>query len=246
MFTSGENLTVSPEIPVVEKKGDGTSVSGFRVLEQKQEGLYTVVWHPIGGQPAPETLCALSDAIRDMDQAEMRLAPDESAYIVNLTGAEAEKIMEITADSAATLFETSVSCIGASICQVGLRDSQALLAACVNAVREAGIPNGALPQIHISGCPSSCGTHQTGAIGFRGASKSIDKKPHSAFMLYVNGDERQGQETMGKELGTILETQIPDFLVELGKIVADSGKDFAEWNAEDPEGLERVAAKYLA
>lgn len=246
VFTSGEDLTVSPEIPVVEKKGDGTSVSGFRVLEQKQEGLYTVVWHPIGGQPAPETLCALSDAIRDMDLAEMRLAPDESAYIVNLTGAEAEKIMEITADSAATLFETSVSCIGASICQVGLRDSQALLAACVNAVREAGIPNGALPQIHISGCPSSCGTHQTGAIGFRGASKSIDKKPHSAFMLYVNGDERQGQETMGKELGTILETQIPDFLVELGKIVADSGKDFAEWNAEDPEGLERVAAKYLA
>ena len=111
---------------------------------------------------------------------------------------------------------------------------------------EAGIPNGALPQIHISGCPSSCGTHQTGAIGFRGASKSIDKKPHSAFVLYVNGNERQGQEAMGKELGTILESQIPDFLVELGKLVADSGKTYEEWNAGDPEGLERAAAKYLA
>lgn len=245
VFASGEDLTISPEIPAVEKQGDGTAVSGFRILEQKQEGLYTVVWHPIGGQPAPETLCALSDAIRDMDQAEMRLAPDESAYIVNLTGKEAQAVMEITSDSAATLFETSVSCIGASICQVGLRDSQALLAACVSAVREAGIPNGALPQIHISGCPSSCGTHQTGAIGFRGASKSIDKKPQSAFVLYVNGDERQGQEAMGRELGTVLEADIPEFLVELGKAVAASGKDFAEWNAQDPEALERIAAKYL-
>lgn len=246
VFASGEDLTISPELPSVEKKGDGTSVSGFRVLEQKQEGLYTVVWHPIGGQPVPELLCALSDTIRDMDQVEVRLAPDESAYIINLTGSEAQKLLELTKDSAATLFETSVSCIGASICQVGLRDSQALLAECVRAVREAGIPNGALPQIHISGCPSSCGTHQTGALGFRGASKSIDKKPHSAFVLYVNGEERQGQEAMGKELGTILEAQIPQFLVELGNTVAASGKDFSEWNAQDANALERVAEKYLA
>lgn len=246
VFASGEDLTIAPEIPVLEKSGDGTTAAGPRVLEQKQEGLYTVVWHPIGGQPAPEVLCALSDALSGMDQVEMRLAPDESAYIINLTGQEAQKVMEVTSDSAASLFETSVSCIGASICQVGLRDSQALLAACVDAVREAGIPDGALPQIHISGCPSSCGTHQTGALGFRGASKSIDKKPHSAFVLYVNGDERQGRETMGRELGTILETEIPKFLTELGTTVAASGMGFAEWNEKDGKALERIAEKYLA
>lgn len=246
VFASGEDLTIAPEIPVLEKSGDGTTAAGSRVLEQKQEGLYTVVWHPIGGQPAPEVLCALSDTLSGMDQVEMRLAPDESAYIINLTGQEAQKVMEVTSDSAASLFETSVSCIGASICQVGLRDSQALLAACVDAVREAGIPDGALPQIHISGCPSSCGTHQTGALGFRGASKSIDKKPHSAFVLYVNGDERQGRETMGRELGTILETEIPKFLTELGTTVAASGMGFAEWNEKDGKALERIAEKYLA
>lgn len=245
VFDSGEDLRISVEPQTVTKQGDGTAVSGFRVSEQKQPGLYTVAWHPIGGQPDMDTLCALSDAIQDMEAVEIRLAPDETAYIINLTGSEAERILAVTADSAATIFENSVSCIGASICQVGVRDSQALLQACVKAVREAGIPNGALPQMHISGCPSSCGTHQTGAIGFRGAAKSIDGKSQPAFMLFAGGNERQGEETMGRELGTILETQIPDFLVKLGQTVAASGMDYTEWNARNPEAIVQIAAEYI-
>ncbi|MDO5783712.1 MAG: nitrite/sulfite reductase [Eubacteriales bacterium] len=244
VYDSVEDLKISAAIPEVTKQGSG-AISGARILEQKQDGLYTVVWHPVGGQPKPESLCALSDAVQNMEAVEMRLSPDETAYIINLTAAEAEKVLAATQDTAQTLFETSVSCIGASICQVGARDSQSLLQACVQAVREAGIPDGALPQIHISGCPSSCGTHQTGAIGFRGAAKMIDKKPQSAFLLYINGNERQGQEAMGKEVGTILESQIPEFLVKLGKAVAESGTDFAAWKEENPEGIEAIAAAYV-
>ena len=144
-----------------------------------------------------------------------------------------------------SLFETSVSCIGASICQIGLRDSQELLLSCVKAVRDAEIPDGALPQIHISGCPSSCGTHQTGEIGFRGAAKSVDGKVHPAFVLYINGCQTQGNESMGKEIGTILQKDIPEFLVTLGKTVALSGQDFHTWRNANPEELERMAADYL-
>ena len=246
VFASGENLDIFVSPTVVTKTGDGSTVTDRRAKEQKQEGLYTVEWHPLGGQPTPKVFCALSDAMQEMDGVQMRLAPDETAYIVNLTGNEAKKVLEITADdSAKSLFETSVSCIGASICQVGVRDSQALLAACVKAVREAEIPDGALPQIHISGCPSSCGTHQTGEIGFRGGMKMVDKKPQPAFVLYVNGDSHEGHETMGRELGAMLETKIPEFLVSLGKTVAESGKDFASWKAEDETAIDKIAAQYL-
>lgn len=246
VYASGEDLTLSVEPQTISKTGDGTTASGPRVLEQKQSGLYTVVWHPIGGQPAPETLCALSDLLQEMQDAELRLAPDEAAYIVNLTGAEAEKVLAATADSARSLFETSVSCIGGATCQVGMRDSQGLLAACVAAVREANLPDGALPQMHVSGCASSCGTHQTGSIGFRGASKLVDGKPQSAFTLFVGGCDQQGKEAMGRELGAILKSKIPAFLVELGKTVAASGMDFAAWRESDPEGIDRIAAPYLA
>lgn len=214
VFASGEELTIQAEEISAGKSGDGTEASGKRVIPQKQPGLYTVLWHPLGGMPAPEELCALNEALQEMPGAEMRLAPDESAYLINLTGAEAERILKLTGNGAETVFETSVSCIGASTCQVGVRDSQALLAACVKAVREAQIPDGVLPQIHISGCPSSCGTHQTGVIGFRGGAKKAEGKLQPAFVLYVNGKESQGQEAMGRELGTVLEAEIPAFLVK--------------------------------
>lgn len=246
VFDSGEDLRISVNAKTVTKQGDSTQVTDKRIIEQKQEGLYTVEWHPIGGQPQIDTFCTLYDTIRDMDEVEMRLAPDETAYIINLTGAEAKRVLAVTADGAATDFEKSVSCIGASICQVGARDSQALLAASVKAVREAVIPDGALPQIHISGCPSSCGTHQTGAIGFRGGMKKVDGKPQPAFVLYINGRQQQGQETMGQEVGTILETKIPEFLVKLGKAVSESGMDFAAWNAKYPTGINEIAAEYIA
>ena len=152
-------------------------------------------------------------------------------------------MLDLTHESAQTLFESSVSCIGGTTCQVGTRDSQGLLRSCVAAVREAGLPDGALPQIHISGCPSSCGTHQTGPMGFRGASKLVDGKPQPAFTLFVGGDDRQGSETMGRELGVMLEEQIPAFLVEVGKAAA--GEGFAAWRESDPAALEAIAAKYL-
>lgn len=247
VFDSGEDLRLSNITEYkIEKHGDGTQISDRRVLEQKQDGLYTVIWHPIGGMPDVKVFCALNDVMQQLDGVQMRLAPDETAYIVNLTGSEAKKVLEITKESAESLFETSVSCIGASICQVGVRDSQALLAACVQAVREAGIPDGMLPQIHISGCPSSCGTHQTGEIGFRGGMKKVDGKPESGFMLYVNGCEYQGQETMGRELGVILETKIPEFLVKLGKAVTESGMDYENWRIKNPDALEQIAAEYVA
>lgn len=245
VIASGEDLTLNITPTPVAKSGDGTTASGPRVLPQKQDGLYTVVWHPVGGQPAMDELCALSDLLQDIPAAEMRLAPDEAAYIVNLTGAEAEKVIAATPHSAQSLFETSVSCIGGATCQVGMRDSQGLLAACVAAVREAALPDGALPQIHISGCASSCGTHQTGAIGFRGASRLVDGKPQSAFTLFVGGQDRQGCEAMGRELGAMLEGDIPAFLVALGKAVAASGMDYAAWSAADPAAIDAIAAPYL-
>lgn len=243
---SDEDLTLSLTPAPCTKTGDDSTAAGPRILPQKQEGLYTVLWHPLGGQPSLDSLCALSDLLQTIPQAELRLAPDEGAYIINLTGSEAEQVLAATPDSARSLFETSVSCIGGQTCQVGMRDSQGLLAACAAAVQAAGLPDGALPQIHISGCPSSCGTHQTGMLGFRGASKMVDGKPQPAFTLFVGGEQAQGREAMGRELGAMPEGEIPAFLVELGQAAAASGQDFAAWYAADPAALERIAAPYLA
>ena len=230
----------------VTKTGDGSTVSDPRVIPQKQAGLYTVTYHPIGGQPDKAVFLALCDLIQSIPDAELRLSPDETAYIVNLTGSEAVRVLALTEEDAAhTPFEASVSCIGAATCQVGVRDSQALLRACVDAVRAAKLPANALPQMHISGCPSSCGTHQTSPIGFRGGMKLVDGKPASAFVLNIDGNELQGKESLGRELGAILDTDIPNFLVEVGQTVAASGMDFEQWYETNKDSFAALAQKYI-
>lgn len=245
VYASGEDLKLSITETPLTKQGDGSTVEGFRVIPQKQEGLYSVLYHPIGGQPPITWFASIYGLIRDMQDVELRLSPDETIYIINLTGAEAQAVLKATEGGAETLFETSVSCIGGTTCQVGPRDSQGLLAACIKAVREAELPADALPQIHISGCTSSCGTHQTGAIGFNGTVKMIDKVAHPAFFLHVNGREGQADACIGTQLGAILETDIPSFLVELGRTVAESGLSFFAWRDANPGKLEELARKYI-
>lgn len=239
-----ENMEIAVETVPVTKASDGTEIEHIRVIPQKQEGLYAVKYHPIGGCPAPEKFREIYDAILPMEEVELRIAPDETVYIINCTGSEAKKILDITKDSARTAFESSVACIGAAICQVGVRDSQKLLSTLVEASEEWGYADGVLPQIHISGCPSSCGTHQIGRIGFRGGVKRVDNKPQPAFVLVVNGKEEEGQEQFGEQLGTILESDIPKFLKELGDEIAAAGTTFDVWYEGHEDRLREIAASY--
>ena len=244
VLSSGEILDLTAAT-VPEKKGEGTAVSHARMIPQKQEGLYAVCWHPLGGQPDKESFLKLAKAVLAIPGAEMRLSPDQSAYIINLTAKEAEEILSLTQGGAENAFEASVSCIGGATCQVGIRDSQGLLIQCIEAVRKAKIPSGALPKMYISGCPSSCGTHQAGVMGFRGGTKTVDGKPQSAFTLFADGVETQGEEKLAHEIGAILEEDIPGFLVKLGQTVAASGMDFATWRKAFPQALEEIAAAYM-
>lgn len=230
-----------------EKQADGSAIDHPRAIPQKQHGLYAVVYHPIGGNPSLDTMASLEAVLKEMKGVELRLSPDGSEYIINLTGDEAKKVIEATeADHARSLFETSVCCIGASICQTGVRDSQELLHACIAAVREAGIKDGALPKIHISGCPSSCATHQTAPLSFRGGVKKTEAGMVPAFCMFVGGSEKMGCEKLGTEVGAIATEQVPVFLVTLGKTVEAAGGNYAEWLQQNPDGLLKIAAPFLA
>lgn len=229
--------------PTITKKGDG-SISGKRILNQKQEGLYAVSYHPIGGCLAPEKPAQLYHIIKDMPDTELRLSPDGTIYIINLSSSEVPAVLKATEDGAETLFETSVSCIGASICQHGLRDSQGLLNACVNRVRQEGFGDGLLPRVHISGCPSSCGSHQVAALGFVGHSKKVDGAMQSAFKVFVNGCETNPGARLGEEKGVLLETVIPDFFVALGRLIQKTHTSFEEWFQEHPEDLDQLIQEY--
>ena len=216
-----------------------------RVITQKQAGLYAVAYHPIGGMVPAQKFEEIYEVIKNAAKAEVRVAPDETMYIINLNAQQAEKIHKITADGAKNLFETSVSCIGSTVCQIGLRDSQGLLASIVEAVEPYHFADGVLPRIHISGCPSSCGTHQIGKLGFRGASKSVNGKAEPAFAFYVNGQDTQGEERFGEEWGIMLATDIPKFFVKLGTVISEEKVSYEQWYKKNMDTLKNIAEPYL-
>lgn len=234
-------LSVTPYSSDKPKDGE---LSHPRAILQKQPGLYAVSYHPIGGCLSSDALRNIYQAILPMKDVQLRLSPDEGMYIINCTAKEAETLIELTKDGAGTLFETSVACIGSQICQLGLRDSQSLLKACTNAVRSCHFDDGTLPKIHISGCPSSCGSHQAAELGFRGAVKQSPDGPKPAYALFFGGSEALGNERLGTELCVMREENIPKFLVALGSRVQDSHMTFSGWIQTNYDVFSELAQVY--
>ena len=236
-------LTVTEE--TINKTGSGEIVDP-RVIKQKQAGLYAVYYHPIGGDIDIERFIQLEQLIAGMPEVECRITSNEGLYIINLTADEAKQVLAVTDDSAKTEFETSVACIGAAICQVGLRDSQEMLRELVEAMRKLNFNDRVLPKIHISGCPSSCGTHQVGSIGFQGSVKVIDKQPHQAFVMVVNGKANLEDRCLGQSIGTILKRDMVAFFTELGEKIQNAGSTFDEWSVAHEEEFMALCKKYTA
>ncbi len=240
-----EQLDFEPSIEVNSKKGKLASTESWRLLPQKQEGLYTVLLHPICGDITIFELKAIYDVIKNYDNVELRIGPDQTIYIINLNGDEVNTVLDVTKFGAKNAFETSVSCVGASICQVGLRDSHGMLHDLIYSLRNDGNISDYLPRIHVSGCPSSCGTHQIGKIGFQGSFKLVDKKPEPAFIITINGNDLKDNERFGNQIGTILQVNIYPFFKELGSYLVNNKITFDDLLEKKYEEFNKIISKYI-
>lgn len=200
----------------------------------------------MGGILTPKKAAQLYQLIEPMEDVEIRLTPEEGLYVINCNADEAQSILEACKDGAQTLFETSVACIGASTCQVGIGDSQALLSACIEAVRKEDFDDGVLPKIHISGCPSSCGAHQIGELGFRGGIKQTPEGPKPAFAVFEGGCPFEGREVLADMGQSILARDIPPFLTELGRMISDDNSTYEKWIPFHHDRLLELIRKYTA
>ncbi len=227
----------------IEKTGDGTVPVSGRARPQCQEGLFYVTYHPLGGDPAPRKMLEIRDAIRDIEGAEIRISPNETMYIVNLTGAEADRIAEVTSDGSNTLLEASVPCVGRTICQIGLRDSPGLLRELIRMEKEEGFADRILPMVRISGCQNSCAAHQVGTVSLCGA-PSIGGE--EAFSVFVNGSHILGKERLGRSIGSVKISDIPEMFRKIGYAVTESGSgSFLEWYGKNPERLTEICSPFL-
>ena len=241
-----DTLKINPCERKVLKAGGKTGIKSFRLTEQKQEGLYSVYVKPIGGKFKTADLEKILRTIEDMQDVELRLTMTEGFYIINLNGEEAKRILDLTDSMSAKIrLEDSVSCIGVPTCQMGAMESQTLLNQILVYFKENNMTEDILPRLAISGCPNSCTVHELMPIGFAGKMKRIDGAMQNAFELHVGGKLGVGQTKLGTHVGEILQTRIPEYLMEIAKELKKENMEFECWYGNNEERFKEITNKYL-
>ena len=227
------------------KKGIKVDIIDNRLTEQKQEGLYSVYLHPVGGQIALENLKEIIMILETCESPEIRLSKTEGIYFRNLNGVEAKDLLEITKDMGGESdFEQSISCIGVPTCQIGICDSQDTLREMITYVKENKGDTKYLPKVYISGCGNSCGAQEIGAIGFAGKKKRVDNELLECFELFVDGSHKANEVRLAEKYGEILKRDIPKFMLELSNILKESNKSFREYISVKNDDFKELVEKY--
>ena len=242
---SNENLEIDVKKKTYNKEGIETSVENPRLFPQKQPGLYSLYIHPIGGQLSLKDLNLILAETENIEDVEIRLSLTEGLYIRNLNGKEAESLLEKTKHiGGITRLAHSVSCIGVPICQMGILNTQDTLKAIVNYFDKNNFTKDVLPQIHISGCPNSCGVHEIGKIGLCGKMKRINGELKNVFELHLGGNLGIGKTELAKSHGDILQERIPEFLYKLAVIIYDSNEEFTNCLQTHKQQINEILNEY--
>lgn len=241
-----ENLDLNVSQKVYNKDGVKIDLSHKRLIEQKQEGLYTVYFHPIGGILKLDTFKLILDNIEKIEDVEVRLSMSEGIYIRNLNGNEAKELLNLTQNlGGETLLEQSTACIGVPVCQIGIGHSQFLLNEIIEYFNQKEFDKDILPSIRISGCNNSCGTHQIGKLGFAGKKKRVNDNSIEVYQLYMDGRKGTNGAYLGKLVGDITREDIPKFLYDLSVEIDSLGITYDEFVKNNTNNLEAIVNKYL-
>jgi ferredoxin-nitrite reductase len=242
----GTDLTIKIIKKENNKKGKDTQAKSKRLFKQKQEGLYSVNFHPIGGQLEIGTMKVILDKINEFVDPELRTTMTQTLFIRNLDGAEAEELLNLTEGLGAEInIEKSVACTGAPMCQNGVGDSQKTLNNILDLLKENNITKDILPKLNISGCKNSCTDHEINRIGFMGKKKKVNNNIEVVYSIFVNGKIGIGKTEFVDSCGDILQDDVPKFCLEMAKKIEKSNKDFGTWINEDKDEFKEILDKYL-
>lgn len=241
-----ENLTLNLQPHECRKEGIETDLENGRLIEQKQKGLYSVYFHPIGGELYLKDLKEVLDEVEKIEDIEIRLAMTEGLYFRNLNGKEAEKLIKFTEERGGeNHLEQSVSCIGVPICQMGILESQKVLRDIIDYFREKKFTKDVLPRVHISGCMNSCGIHQASLIGLTGRKKKVDGELTDVFELHINGSFEDGSARLGKIYGEIPASEVPKFLYELALLIEPKNINFYDYVEKYEDEFNELVGQFV-
>ena len=232
---------------------------------QKQPGLYSILIHPPFGVLTSDVLEQIVQYLKKITDAkqesspenvipkdygrnllpQVRLSMEEEMYIRNLTLDQANDLLEIVAgENLETNLSFGFSCIGVPTCQIGILESRELLKAILTAVRNQGLDENLYPQIHISGCPNSCGRHQIAPLGFVGKKQFMNGAVHDVYEIYVGGKLGVSVTKLGERVAAMRKEDVPCFMLDLGNLLLEDELCFEKLMEEKKNALLALIRKY--
>lgn len=240
------NLDIEAILSETKKEYCHNLKEDLSVIHQRQDGLYTVIIHPLNGQISFEDFMKVVKFMEENRNAEARLSMTESIYIRNLNEEQTKVLLEITDKfRQKTKIQQSMSCVGVPTCQIGIEQSQTLVKNILEYIQKNNISEERLPSVYVSGCQNSCGRHQVGDIGFAGGKKRVGDKIEDVFDIYTGGMVSREKTILGTKLGTILMSQIPEFIGELAIELEKNHIDYKKYLTEKKENFGELVKKYL-
>lgn len=218
-----------------------------KVLETKFPGIYGVYVHPRKGKLATSDLNKIIRYIESLSyEISIRLTPTQGFILRGIRGEEVEKLLEIIDPFTSEYpMDNSLVCVGADTCRTGIGSSQKLFQRILNKFRNADHSiKTQLPKLYISGCPSSCGQHLRGEIGFSGKMKKIDGEMESVYVLYTGGAVGENRK-LAEKRGEITAQELPSFLYQLAELKRNTGiKRFSDFLDSKEQEIQELIEKY--
>jgi ferredoxin-nitrite reductase len=112
------------------------------------------------------------------------------------------------------------SCVGATVCKIGILNSPELANAIALKLDKAGFNpesySKILSMIKISGCPNSCAAHPTVCLGMQGQKKKIDGKLENVYKIFLKRDNNSFALAEAEDY-LLKQDDVPDKILELLK-----------------------------
>ncbi|CAB1240184.1 Sulfite reductase [Clostridiaceae bacterium BL-3] len=218
------------------------------LFPQKQEGYYSVYVHPQSGNLKVESLNKVLAFIENLNyKTSIRVTNTQGFFIRDLKKKDAEALIEITGSFTSIYnIDNSVTCVGASTCQLGLCLSQNLLKA-IKKEFEGTSPEikAALPRLFISGCPNSCAQHEKGALGLHGRARRTKNGLVPMYSISFGGKIGSNVARMGDTYGDVPAKKVPLFIHELAELKINSGyEDFYDFLDNRSSDIKTLMSKY--
>ena len=162
------------------------------VRAQKQPGLYSIGATVINGRMSGDQLLALADLSEKYAGSEVRTTVMQNFVLPSVPQANLDIVLRELSKLGLTVEATNfwrgtVACTGTEFCKLAITETKGFSRWLVEEM-EARLPGfDQQLQLHVTGCPNSCGQHWIADIGLEGKKIKQDGKLQDAWSFALGG-----------------------------------------------------------